>query len=190
MNSGLKHNGAQKKAWRGRPASRICNAVWLLPLIVGACTTVPAQVTAPKPSPIFSAQSFFGGRTEGEGTLKIIFSKARHVEVHGSGRLSRDGELILDQSVEQGGTPPKQREWRIRPTKDGQYVGTLSDASGPVQGDVTGNRLHLHFTMKGGLDTDQWLSLSPDGRVAENTMVVRKLGLTVATLHETIRKVD
>jgi hypothetical protein len=34
---------------------------------------------------------------------------------------------------------------------------------------------------------DQWLTLSPDARVAQNRLIVRKLGMTVATLGETIR---
>ncbi|MGA1798861.1 hypothetical protein VH567_08780 [Sphingomonas sp. 4RDLI-65] len=37
---------------------------------------------------------------------------------------------------------------------------------------------------------DQWLTLSPDGQVAQNHLVVRKLGVTVATLDEIIRKLS
>ena len=190
MNDLLKHDAGRNRHRGWRSISVIRKAGWFLPLIAGACATIPPEVTAPKPIPHFSAQAFFAGRTEGRGTLKIIFAKARQVAVHGRGRLSGDGTLILDQSVEEGEGPPKQREWRIKPMTIGLYAGTLSDARGPVRGDVHGNRLHLHFTMKGGLDADQWLSLSPDGRSADNVMLVRKFGVTVATLHETIRKVD
>ena len=56
---------------------------------------------------------------------------------------------------------------------------------------MDGNRLHLRFTTTdGGLDAEQWLYLQPGGRVALNRMVLRKFGLPVATLDETIRKVD
>lgn len=190
MNDFVKHDAGCSPTWHIRTMSAIRRAGWLLPLTAVACASIPANVTVPKPAPLFSAEAFFEGRTEGRGTLKVILSKARQVAVHGRGRLSRDGELVLDQSVEEGGAPPKQREWRIRSTTSGHYTGSLSDASSPVQGDVNGNRLHLHFIMKGGLDTEQWLSLSPDGRVADNVMLVRKFGLTIATLHEIIRKVD
>ncbi len=43
--------------------------------------------------------------------------------------------------------------------------------------------------MKGGLRVDQWLTLLRDARIAQNRMIVRKLGIAVATLDETIRKV-
>lgn len=42
--------------------------------------------------------------------------------------------------------------------------------------------------MKGGMRVDQWLTLSADGQVAQNHLIVRKLGVTIATLEETIRK--
>ncbi len=164
--------------------------IWLLPLLAGGCTAVPRDVAAPRPAPHFAVEAFFAGHSEGSGTLKLIFSRARSVTVHGNGRLASDGTLILDQNVIDAAKAPKQREWRIRRVAADRYAGTLSDASGPVSGDVTGNRLHLRFTMKGGLATDQWLSLRADGRIADNIMVVRKFGVTVATLHETIRKVD
>ncbi len=56
-----------------------------------------------------------------------------------------------------------------------------------MTGEAVGNRLHLAFRMRGGMMVDQWLTLSPDARVAQNRLIVRKLGMTVATLGETIR---
>jgi hypothetical protein len=44
--------------------------------------------------------------------------------------------------------------------------------------------------MKGGLPTDQWLTLAADGRSAHNIMVVKKFGAGVAVVHEEIRKTD
>jgi len=43
--------------------------------------------------------------------------------------------------------------------------------------------------MKGGLRVDQRLTLLRDARIAQNRMIVRKLGIAVATLDETISKV-
>ncbi len=61
---------------------------------------------------------------------------------------------------------------------------------GPVSGEVTHNRLHLSFRMKGGFHAQQWLTMEPSGRSVRNVMVVRKFGIPVASLEETIRKLD
>lgn len=140
-------------------------------------------------APTFSAQDFFAGSTKGDGELKIILSRRRAVHVDGTGRITAGGELVLNQVVTEAGAGPKERKWRIRETSPGHYAGTLSDAIGPVMGDVAGNRLHLRFRMKGGLRADQLLDLSPDRQSAHNRMTVRKFGMVMATLDETIRKV-
>ena len=44
--------------------------------------------------------------------------------------------------------------------------------------------------MKHGLTVQQQLAEQPDGRTILNRLVVSKLGVRVATLNETIRKVD
>ena len=120
--------------------------------------------------------------------LKILFHTPRTTHVTSVGRVDAEGTLALDQHIEQQGKPARDRHWRIRPLGNGRYTGTLTDASGPVTGEVEGNRLHLGFPMKRGMHVDQWLTLSPDGQVAQNHLIVRKLGVTVATLEETIRR--
>ena len=42
--------------------------------------------------------------------------------------------------------------------------------------------------MKGGLKAEQWLYLKRGGQVAENVMVIRKFGIPVARLTETITR--
>ena len=110
------------------------------------------------------------------------------VLVHGNGRLDFDGMLLLEQTVAEGAKRPATRRWRIRADGPGRYSGTLSNA-GPVTGMASGSRLHLHFVMKGGLATDQDLDLAADGQSAHNVMTVRKMGVRVAVLDETIRRV-
>lgn len=132
---------------------------------------------------------FFAGRTVGDGVLRIAMSHARQVHVEGDGRTSPDGALTLVQHVEQQGKPARVRQWRLRFRNDGHLDVTLSDAVGPVMADVMANRLHIRFATKGGLGVEQWIYLQPDGRTAINRMVVRKLGIPVAALRETIRKV-
>ena len=160
-----------------------------LSLATAACAGLYTPPPPAVPTPAFSAQRFFGGRTQGDGMLKIALSKPRHVIVDGRGRIESDGTLVLDQAVSQEKAAPEHRQWRIHETSVGHYAGTLSDATGPVSGDVTGNQLHLRFTMKHGLIADQWLELAADGQSAQNRMTFSKFGLVVARLNETIRRV-
>lgn len=121
--------------------------------------------------------------------LRTAMSPARPVAVHGTGQTEPDGTLVLTQIVERPAKPPRTRTWRIREVSPGRYAGTLSDAIGPVTGEASGNQLHLAFAAKGGLRVQQWLTLAADGQSAANIMQVRKLGVVVAVLHETITRI-
>lgn len=159
----------------------------MLATIPAGCGPGPLPPTAA--APVFSAIRFFDGRTQGHGTLHKILSRGEPILVEGRGRIEPGGALVLEQDVREGGKPVKHRRWRIAEVAPGRYAGSLSDAAGPVSGETAGNRLHLHFGMNGGLDAEQWLTLSADGRVAQNRMIVRKFGIVVARLDETIRKI-
>lgn len=113
-----------------------------------------------------------------------------NVRVHGSGRTERDNVLVLEQVVNEGDKPARTRTWRIREVSPGHYAGTLSDAVGPVTGEQVGGRLHLAFTGTDGYGYQQWLTFASDGRSAHNVLQVRKFGVVVANLDETIRKLD
>ncbi len=160
---------------------------FLLPLALAGCAGARSSLDAPMP--VFRAEQFFAGHTEGQGRLKIDFSDARAFSVHGDGEVEADGTLVLDQVVDQDGKAPNRREWRIRKAGAG-YTGTLKDddTDGPIRGDVRGNRLHLAYKMKNGMAVQQWIYLQPGGHVALNRMRVTKLGVPVATLEETIRR--
>lgn len=156
-------------------------------LLLAAASPAPSDLAAPQP--VFHPDIFFAGRTEGHAKLKQLFHSTKPVHVVGNGRVER-GTLILDQTVTQQGKKPERREWRIRETTPGRYTGTLTDATGPVEGDVTGNCLHLTYPMKGGLKVEQRIYLQPGGRTALNRMKISKFGVTVASLDETISKSD
>lgn len=160
-----------------------------LMLPVAACVETPGHADLAAASPTFTPQVFFAGRTVGEGMLKVALSHAKPVHVEGLGRVGPDGALTLVQKVEEQGKPARSRTWRLRQRHDGGYDAVLSDAVGPVEVDVHANLLHIRFVMKGRLGVEQWIYLQPDGRSALNRMVVRKFGIPVATLRETIRKV-
>jgi len=161
----------------------------LLPaLALAACVAAPPRADLAAATPVFDPGTFFAGHTEGTGDLHIAMRGHRAVRVHGQGHLTPDGTLILAQTVERAGRHPSTREWHLRQTAPGRWQGSLSDAAGPVTATVNGNALHIMFPMKGGLAAEQWLYLTPDGQTAHNTMTLRKWGMGVATLEETIRK--
>lgn len=155
---------------------------------------VPASLVArtlppPLPSPVFDPARFFAGHTEGTGRLTVILARHQPVHVDGRGRVDGAGVLTLDQTVTEGAKVPTTRRWTFTPAGPERYSGTLTDATGPVAGDVTGNRLHLHFHMKGGVIADQLIDLASDRQSAHNLMTFRKFGVVVARLDETIRRV-
>jgi hypothetical protein len=160
------------------------------PFLLAACVAAPRPLAPDSAAAAFPVLRFFEGRTEGRGKLELAFGSPGSIGVQSRGRIEPDGTLVLRQIIEQSGKPARQREWRMWEVSPGRYAGTLTDASGPVKGKVSHNRLHLSFRMKGGLDAEQWLTLEPGGRSVRNIMVVRKFGLTVAAVDETIRKLD
>lgn len=167
-------------------------ALLLAVAVLPGCVATPrfdAAPVAPAATPRFDALAFFTGRLAGEGRLRKAFGAAETTRVESVGRVE-GGTLHLHQIVHEGTKPARARDWLIREVAPGRYGGTLSDAAGPVTGESSGNRLHLAFAIKGGLRVDQWLTLAPNGRSAANVLSVRKLGITVAALAETIRKLD
>jgi hypothetical protein len=155
---------------------------------VTACAPAASARGAALADPHFDPVAFFTGETEGRGRLKVMFSRPKSMRVSGHGMLQGDGVLVLDQTVTTEGDRAKTRQWRIRQTAPDHYVGTLTDASGPVRLDVTGNCLRIHYHAKGGLAFSQVLTLQPGGQISQNVMKVRKLGMVVATIRETITR--
>lgn len=137
----------------------------------------------------FDPIAFFSGRTEGRGQLTKLFSSPAAMGVKSWGRV--EGEtLVLDQVISEGGKPSRVRRWTMRRVGSGRYTGALTDAAGPVEVDVLGARAEVRYTMKNGLKVDQQLALQADGRTLLNRLSVRKFGVRVALLNETIRKLE
>ena len=134
--------------------------------------------------------SFFAGRSHGEATLHKLLSSDARVQVDSLGRSDRHGGLILDQTIREGAKAARQRRWVMRPVAPNRFTGTLTDATGPVEVTIAGPRANIRYRMKNGLDVEQQLALQRGGRSVLNILVVRKVGLRVATLNETIRKRD
>jgi len=138
----------------------------------------------------FAPEHFFVGRSEGEGVVHVMLVGRHNVRDHSRGHIDRGGALVLDQLVEEDGKPARRRSWRLVRVGRNGFAGTISDARGPVAGDLTGNVLHLRYRLVEGPSVEQWITLHPGGRTARNRMAFRRFGLNVATLEGTIRRVE
>lgn len=147
-------------------------------------------LAAVAPQPAKGPEHFFVGRTEGSGTVQIMLSGTHAMTDSGHGRIAADGALVLDQIVREAGKPERKRNWRLVRAGGSKISGTISDARGPVTGEVQGNVIYLRYRSAEGPSVEQWITLNPDGRTASNRMVFRKFGLKVATVLSTVRRVD
>ena len=158
-------------------------------LALAACGCTRNAILPATAGTKFDPIAFFKGHTHGEGDLHKLFGKAVHVSVDSIGRTGGEG-LILDQTIREGDKPPSLRRWTIRQIAPNRYTGTLTDAVGPVAAEVAGPRAVIRYTMRHGLKVEQQLAQQGDGQTVLNRLVVRKLGVRVATLSETIKRVD
>ena len=133
---------------------------------------------------------FFAGRTESDGTVKVIFKRPYRSRCLGQGRIEPDGSLTLVQRVEDEGKPPHERRWRVRQLAPGHFTGTMSEASSPVEIEQVGNRYRFRFTMNGSLSVEQWLIPLPGAMSARTDTRIRKFGMTVATTAGMVRKLS
>jgi hypothetical protein len=157
----------------------------LLP--IAAISLIGASAPAAEP---INAMQFFEGRTEGSGVVRVMLKKSYRTRSVGTGRIMPDGSLSLVQRVHDEGKPPHERRWKVRQTGPRSYAGTMSEALGPVAVDQVGARYRFRFRMKGNLSVEQWLAPMPGGKVAKNSMTVRKFGVRVGEGEGTIRKVS
>ena len=142
------------------------------------------------PAPVGSAlENFFIGRTEGSGSVSVMLSGRHAVRDRGRGWRERGGTLVLDQVVEEEGKPARRRVWRLSRAGGNRIGGSISDAHGPVAGELSGNTLHLRYRLAEGPSVEQWITLQPGGRSATNRMTFRRFGVRVATVESTITKV-
>jgi Protein of unknown function (DUF3833) len=133
-------------------------------------------------------EQFFVGRTQGAGTAHVIMSGSHGVSDRGRGWMEGT-TLVLQQVVQEQGKPARSRTWRL--TRAGNRIsGSISDARGPVQGEVNGNVVRLRYSSAEGPSVEQWITFNAGGRTASNRMVFRRFGVEVGRLEGTIRRVD
>ena len=151
--------------------------------LIGAGSSVSA---APQQS--FDPITFFTGATESSGSLKAAFSSAKATHVTGYGAMRGGGQFVLDQTMTVAGDKAQTRQWQLHQIAPGHFGGTISDGKGPVTIDVAGNCLLIRYTMINGMKVESVLTIDPGGRTGHNVSTVRKWGMSVASLNETITK--
>jgi len=151
-----------------------------------AFVAAPCTAAAAPENPL----TFFAGRTESIGTVKIMTKKPFRSRAIGKGEIKADGSLDLIQRVEDEGQQPRERRWRIRRVSPSQFSGTMTEAKGPVTVEEIGGRYRFRFRMEGGVAVEQWLTPMPDRRSARSVVSIRKYGIRVGGSDGTIRKLD
>lgn len=153
----------------------------MIPALIGFLLMLQAPGAGP--------ERFFVGRTEGSGTVDVMLSGRHGVRDRGAGRMVGD-TLVLEQVVHEEGKPARRRSWRLTRAGGNAITGTISDARGPVTGEVRGDTITLRYRMTEGPSVVQTITLNPGGRSARNRMTFRRFGMNVATVETTIRRVD
>jgi len=160
--------------------------VWGLGSALGGRGVAATRAAVAMPSGEFDPVDFFEGRSHGEGTLHQLLEGERKIRVDSVGKVRGD-TLVLDQVVRIAGNKPKQRRWTLRPSGDG-WTGRLTDATGEVVAEREGDAILIRYRMDGGLKVEQLLTPRPGWRTVDNRMKIRKFGMVVARLDETIVK--
>jgi hypothetical protein len=155
---------------------------------VALVAALVASAEPAQPQPALDPLDFFTGDIRGEGTIKVMMKSTTTMRSESHGTPDGNGGLTLDQKVYETGKPVRISRWQLHPTSKTTLGGTMTNAAGPISGDLSGNRLHLKYIMKDGLAAEQFMYLQPDRRTLRNHMTVRKWGIVVARIDETIRK--
>jgi hypothetical protein len=153
-----------------------------------ATAIVGSSSFAAVPQVGFTPQNGFGGTSEGNGSLVLLFGNPRPFHVESHGRQQSDGTFRLEQTVTFQGKAPQNRVWILTTVSQNHYSATLSDAPGPITGSTSGPRLSLQYRVKGPLVMHQELQLMPGGKTIDNVGVITLLGIPVGHLHETITR--
>jgi hypothetical protein len=170
-------------------AARSIGAAVLLAAGLGGCAKPLPPSAFAGATPRMRPEVFFAGATRSTGVLENRSgAPMRRFHVAGLGQAMPDGSFRLEQTITFGRDAPTKRIWVVRRLDAHRYAATLTDASGPVEGEAYGNLFHLRYPMKTpfGGEMEQWLYLQPDGRTVVNEASVSIFGVIVARLSERI----
>lgn len=159
--------------------------------LVAALLGVAASASAASDKPRLDMTSFFAGKSHADNVIRIVLEGSHKLIVDSVGGRNKEGDFVLVDTVQEEGKPVRKRSWVMKPSGDNHFTGSLSDATGPVDVVVNEDTATIRYTMTdGGLRIVQQVQLQADGKTLSNHVVARKLGIVVAHVDGTIRKVD
>ena len=157
--------------------------------VIAALLMLAANAAAEAPK--LDMMAFFTGKTHADNVLKVTLHGPHKLIVDSVGGKGDRGDFVLIDTVNEQGKPVRTRKWIMRPVGPNRFTGSLSDAVGPVDIVVSGSSARIRYLMRDGhVNIDQRIDLQPDGKTLSNHVVVRKLGMNVAHIDGTIRKLD
>jgi hypothetical protein len=155
-------------------------------LALAATPGVAAAVDRPK----LDMLGFFAGKTHSESILKVVLKKPVPLIVDSIGGKGDRGDFVLIDTVHEGDKPARQRKWIMKPAGPNHFIGSLTDATGPVDIKVDGDTAAISYMMKGGLKVEQELQLQRDGKSLSSRVTAKKLGMKFARVEGIVRKLD
>ena len=160
--------------------------------LAAACAAPLPPQTFAAATPELRPEAFFAGSTSSWGVVQDSNgAPLQQLWAHSLGRPEPGGGFAVDQSIRFVPGQTKTRSWSIRRVDPHHYVASLTDAAGPVRGEVYGNMFHLAYRTKGApVQIEQWLYLQPDGRTVINELTAKVLGVTVRRVSERISRDD
>ena len=151
---------------------------------------IAGAATAADPGPKLDMLDFFTGKTHADNVIHVALQHPHKLIVDSVGGRNKEGDFVLIDNVQEEGKPARKRVWAMRPSGPNRFIGSLSDASGPVDVTVNGDTAIIRYVMKdGGLKIEQQLKLQRDGTLT-NSVMARKFGMKFGHVEGTIRKQD
>jgi hypothetical protein len=156
-----------------------------------AIAVLSAMFLGAAPAPKLDMLDFFTGKTHGDNVMKVAFHGPKSLIVDSIGGKGDRGDFVLIDTVNEQGKPVRTRKWIMHPVGPNHFTGSLSDAIGPVDIAVDGDSATIRYLMRDGhVSITQQIQLQPGGKSLSNHVVARKLGMVVAHIDGTIRKLD
>jgi hypothetical protein len=149
---------------------------------LGACAG-PTPADYAQQTPKLDMRSYFNGPLSAHGVFTDRSGRVvRRFSVAMVGRWQGD-QGVLEEDFRYSDGSTERRVWQLRLGEGGQVQGTAGDVAGQALGQVAGNALNWHYTLKlpvdgrvWEVDFDDWMYLMDD-KVMLNKAVMSKFGI-------------
>ena len=166
-----------------------------LAVLTGCTGMKPSDFARQKPKLVL--EDYFSGKTRAWGIFEDRFGKVRRQFIVDINGVWDGTTLTLDEHFEFNDGEKSFRQWRIRKTPDGGYVGEADDVVGTATGIASGNALNWSYVldMKTGEKStlrvrfDDWMFLQRGG-VLLNRARMSKFGIELGAVTISFMKLD